>query len=94
LRFIAFWECDDENLEKYIEIWNERIKKDRTVKTILHPHTMADAPKGVKGFTIFETDKIEDIMEYVTAYGTIAKVNVVPIWEASEGAKLYQKMKK
>jgi len=93
MKFIAFLECDVEDLEKFIEIWDKRISTNHNLKTIFHPHTMADSPRGYKGFTIFETDCIEDIMHYVTEYGQVAKVQVIPIWESSEGAKLYQKLK-
>ena len=93
MKFIAFLDCDVADLEKFIEIWEKRISTRHTIKTIFPPHTMANSPKGYSGFTIFETDCIEDIMHYVTEYGLVAGVEVIPIWESSEGAKLYQKIK-
>jgi hypothetical protein len=93
MRFIAFLECGNEDLDEFIEIWNKRLSSSHTVKTLFPPHTIADSPKGYRGFTVFETDKIEDIMHYVTEYGQVARVQIYPIWESSEGAKLYQKIK-
>ena len=93
MRFIAFLECSQEDNDKFIEIWNHRISTKHNLKTVFPPHTIADSPRGYKGFTIFESDSTEDIMHYVTEYGQVAKVQVFPIWESTEGAKLYEKIK-
>ena len=93
MKFIAFLECASADLDKFIEIWDSRTKAGHTLKTLFPPHTMADSPKGYSGFTIFETDKIDDIMHYVTEYGQVAKIKIVPIWESEKGARLYQKRK-
>ena len=94
MRFIAFLECAAEDLDEMISTWNRRMKEGRQVKTLLPPHTMADAPKGVRSFTVFETEDEEEIMKYVTEYGVISKVKIYPIWESSRGAETYRKMKK
>lgn len=93
MKFIAFLECGQDDLDEFIDIWKKRVTASHTVKTLFPPHTIADAPKGYKGFTIFETDDIEDIMHYVTEYGRVAKIQVFPIWESSKGAELYKKTK-
>ena len=93
MKFIAFLECDSADLDKFIEIWDKIIKAGHTLKTLFPPHTMADTPKGYSGFTIFETDNIEEIMHYVTEYGQVASIKIIPIWESSKGAELYQKRK-
>jgi hypothetical protein len=93
MKFIAFLECDKNDLDKLIEIWNKRLSEHHLVKTIYPPHTIADSPPGYKGFTIFETDSVEDIMHYVTEYGLVAKVKVFPIWESEKSTALYQKIK-
>jgi hypothetical protein len=93
VRFIAFIECAEDDLDGFIAIWDKRVSARHIVKTLIPPHTIADAPRGYKGFTIFETDNIEDIMHFVTEYGRIAKIQVFPIWESSKGADLYKKMK-
>ena len=62
VKFIAFLECVTEDLDDFIEIWRKRTRSKHTVKTLFPPHTIADAPKGYSGFTIFETDNPDDIM--------------------------------
>ena len=59
----------------------------------LSPHTIADSPRGYKGFTVFETDDIDDIMHYVTEYGLVAKMKVLPIWESKRSTELYKKIR-
>jgi hypothetical protein len=93
MKFVAFLECSQDDIEKFIEIWNKRMSTHHNLKTVFPPHTIADSPRGYKGFTIFETDCIEDIMHYVTEYGQVAKVKVLPIWDSTEGAKLFEKIK-
>ena len=93
MKFIAFLECNKDDLDKLIEIWDKRLSEHHTVKTIYPPHTIADSPPGYRGFTIFETDNVEDIMHYVTEYGLVAKVKVFPIWESEKSTALYQKIK-
>jgi hypothetical protein len=93
LKFIAFLECATEDLDDFIEIWKKRMHSKHTLKTLFPPHTIADAPKGYSGFTIFETDDPDDIMHYVTEYGQVASVRVYPIWESEKGAELYQRLK-
>jgi hypothetical protein len=92
LKYIAFLECAAEDLEDLIEIWRRRTKSGHVVRTILPPHTMASTPKGYSGFTIFETEKEEELMHYVTEYSQVASVEVVPIWESKISAELFQKL--
>jgi hypothetical protein len=93
MKFIAFLECGSEDLDKLIDVWNKRLSEKHTMKTIYPPHTIADSPRGYKGFTIFETNDIEDIMHYVTEYGLVAKVKVFPIWESKKSTELYKKIR-
>ncbi|MFC1804023.1 DUF3303 family protein [Thermoproteota archaeon] len=93
MKFIAFLECGTEDLDKLIDIWNKRLSDKHTMKTIYPPHTIADSPRGYKGFTIFETDDIEDIMHYVTEYDLVAKIKVYPIWESKKSTVLYKKIR-
>jgi hypothetical protein len=93
LKFIAFLECANEDLDEFISICRKRTRSKHTVKTLFPPHTIANAPKGYSGFTIFETDDPDDVMHYVTEYGQVASVQVYPIWESEKGAELYQRLK-
>jgi hypothetical protein len=93
LKYIAFLECNSEDLDDFIEVWHKRTKAGHTVKTLFPPHSMANTPKGFSGFTIFETDSEEEMMHYVTEYSQVASVEVSPIWESKKGAELYQKLK-
>ena len=93
MMFIAFLESTSEDLDKLIEVWDKRVSEKHTMKTVFPPHTIADSPRGYKGFTIFETDTIDDIMHYVTEYGLVAKVQVYPIWESKKSTALYKKIK-
>jgi hypothetical protein len=94
LRFIAFIECATEDLDRFIEVWESRTGARHTVKTVLPPHTIAETQRGYSGFSIFETDDIEDIMHYVTEYGQLAKVKILPIWESKKGAALYRSLER
>ena len=78
MRFIAYLECGSEDLVELIDIWDKRLSEKHTMKTIFPPHTIADSPRGYKGFTVFETDDIDGIMHYVTEYGLVAKVKWSP----------------
>ena len=93
MRFIAYLECGSEDLDELIEIWNKRLSGKHAMKTIFPPHTIADSPRGYKGATVFETDDIDDIVHYVTEYGLVAKVKVLPIWESKRSTELYKKIR-
>jgi hypothetical protein len=93
MRFIAYLECGSEDLDELIDVWDKRLSGKHAMKTIFPPHTIADSPRGYKGFTVFETDDIDDIMHYVTEYGLVAKVKVLPIWESKKSTDLYKKIK-
>ena len=53
MKFIALLGCDREDPDEFIEIWNRRLPPSHTIKTLFPPHTIADSPKGYRGFTIF-----------------------------------------
>ena len=93
MRFLAYLECGSEDLDELIDIWNKRHSGRHTSKTIFLPHTIADNPRGYTGFSVFETDDIDDIMHYVTEYGLVAKVKVLPIWESKKSTELYKKIR-
>lgn len=93
MRFIAYLECGSEDLDELIDIWDKRLSRKHAMKTIFPPHTIADSPRGYKGFTVFETNDIDDIMRYVTEYGLVAKVKVLPLLESKKSTELYKKIK-
>ena len=92
MKFIAFLECESDDLDDLIEIWNRRIKAGHTVKTLFPPHSMANTPKGYSGFTIFESESEDEIMHYVTEYGQVANVTITPIWESKKSSDLHQRL--
>ncbi|MFP3951992.1 MAG: DUF3303 family protein [Candidatus Bathyarchaeia archaeon] len=94
MKFIAFWEGETDIFEDFVEIWRKRVSENRQVQTLLPPHTIAEASSGFKGFTVFEAEDADEIMEYVTDYGSIADVKILPIWESSKGTEMYKEKKK
>jgi len=78
MRYIAFWELDMGDMAKVVEKMKTRKKR---LKTVLPPHGIGGQPKG---FTIFETDREQDLVDYVAHYGPELRIKVYPIWESSK----------
>ncbi|UCH58047.1 MAG: hypothetical protein JSV18_03900 [Candidatus Bathyarchaeota archaeon] len=86
MRYIAFWDLDMEDTAKVVEKMRARKKR---LKTILPPHGIGGQPKG---FTIFETDDEQDLVEYIAHYGPELRIKIFPIWESSKTIAAWEKL--
>jgi hypothetical protein len=95
MKYIAFWEIESENLDHVIATWEKRQHSGGQVKTLFSPHTFAETETGVSGFTIFETEREEDLATYVTEYLLAgARMTIHPIWDSSKGIQIYRQLAK
>lgn len=78
MRYIAFWELDMEDMAKVIKKMGNRKKR---LRSILPPHGIGGQPKG---FTIFETDDEQDLVDYIAHYSPELRIKIYPIWESSK----------
>jgi hypothetical protein len=96
LKFIGFWEYaledTDKVLEKFMKMTAEREKgSEKYPKLIFGPYHIGGESKG---FTIFETDNIDQLTNTTIHYIPEMKWKFVPIHESSKTAELYLKSKK
>ena len=88
MKYIAFWELDMEDMGAIVKKMKTRKKK---LKTILPPHGIGGQPWG---FTIFETDEEQDLIDYVAHYGPELRMEIYPIWESSKTIAAWEKSNK
>ena len=87
MRYIAFWELDMEDMEKVIEKMKTRKKK---LQTLFPPHGIGGRPWG---FTVFETNNENDLIDYVNHYAPELSIEIHPIWESSKTIEAWEKAK-
>ncbi|MGD2142576.1 MAG: hypothetical protein PVH79_03740 [Candidatus Bathyarchaeota archaeon] len=88
MRYIAFWELDMEDMEAVVEKMETREKK---LNTLLPPHGIGGQPWG---FTVFETDDEQDLVDYVAHYAPELRMEIYPIWESSKTIAAWEEAKK
>ena len=81
MRFISFWEWDPKDSKVVIDKFMKRAHK---LKYIFKPHTVGGQHKGI---TVFETDSIADITDYITYYSPELRLKVYPVDNAEDTAK-------
>ena len=67
-----------EDMAKVVEKMGTRKRK---LKTLLPPHGIGGQPRG---FTVFETDREQDLVDYVAHYAPELRIDIHPIWESSK----------
>ncbi|MFX0062782.1 MAG: MBL fold metallo-hydrolase [Candidatus Hermodarchaeota archaeon] len=88
MRFVAFFEVPEEELDNYIERWKERLPSKNDVKIKIQPHTLGESCNGITGFVVFESESFKQVKEYLSKFiQTGAKINLHLTWEDSELAK-------
>ena len=97
MKYIVFSESKPEDYDKVIEkrkqLLEERKKNpEKYTKALFPTHRMGGALTG-KSFTVVEATE-EQIMNVALLYGTIVKLEYMPIFEYDKVNDLYQKMKK
>lgn len=81
MKYIAFWEFDPEHLRSLIEKF---MKSKVGLKLLFEPHGIGGQNKG---FTIFETDSAEDILNYVAYYSPELRFKIFPITSSMDASK-------
>jgi len=96
MKFIGFFEYKAEDIDKVIEKFKlltaEREKGiTKFAKVILGPLNFTGETKG---FTVFETDDPDTLMNTALFYIPVLNYKFIPIQESSRGVELWAKMKK
>ena len=96
MKYIWFWEYNSEDMfemfEKDGDIALEREKEpDKYPKTIFKPHWLGMENKG---FTIYEADDPQQLVNMAAKFFPEKKSEFVPIFEKSMVKEAYIKMKK
>jgi len=81
VKFISYWEWDPKDTKAVIDKFMKRKYK---LKVIFEPHTVGGQHKGI---TIFETDSIDEISDYITYYSPELKMKVFPLASSADTAK-------
>ena len=96
MKYICFWEFKPEDFDKIIEKYKQAMKDrekfpEKFPKILFPPHSLGGEWKG---FTIYETDTPEPLLNLVLHYSPEEKMKFVPILESVKALELYLKMKK
>jgi hypothetical protein len=95
MRFIWYWEYNQREALKMFEV-NRRVGEDRKKhpdkypKLIFGAHWLGMEPKG---FTIYEVDNSQQIVNLEVAFSPIKKSKFVPIFEHKSVVETYEKEK-
>ena len=88
MKFTAFFEIRQEELNNFIETWRDRLPSDARVRIVLPPQIFAENVNGIRGFVVFESNEFEDVTDYLTRFESAgARIQVMPVWEDSELAR-------
>ena len=97
LKFIGFWEYALEDVDKVLEKFmkmtalREKGTAEKYPKLIFGPYHIGGESKG---FSIYETDDIDQLTNTTIHYMPEMKWKFAPIHESSKTAELYLKSKK
>jgi hypothetical protein len=96
LKFIGFWEYCLEDVDRVVEKFKkmtaEREKEtEKYPKLVFGPYHIGGESKG---FTVFETDSIDQLTNTTVHYLPEMKWKFMPIHESGKVAELYLKSKK
>ena len=94
MKYIAFLKMSPEVVDRALEVDKKRKEEGRAVKTIFPSHVVANTSDGILELVIFESEDELEIAEYVQAYTSVGvKMKVYPIWQSSEGFKIWRKIR-
>ena len=103
MKYLAFLEYDWKDIEKVGGAWKKILDdreegSDKWPKRIIDTYRLeADLPKltkEVQGFTIFETEKEEHIINEVYQFAPFIKFKFIPIVDSRKAYQLYMGWKK
>jgi len=94
LKYICYYECKEEDLDTIIPKFQEMIKLRETgdFPTGITPTYWV--PGEIHGFTIYEVDDPQQIIDHYLHYFPEMKLKWKPIIEATDFVKTYMKKKK
>ena len=95
MRFIWYWEYNQREALKMFEV-NRRVGEDRKKHPDKYPRLIFGAPwlgMEPKGFTIYEVDDPQQIVNLEVAFSPIKKSKFVPIFEHKSVVETYEKEK-
>ena len=88
LKFIAFWEYDPTDMKQLID----KFTKSKTgLEVLFEPHGIGGQHKG---FTIFEADNIDEIINYIVYYTPELDFKIYPIIKSADSAKKWLESQK
>jgi len=97
LKVIGFWEYKQEDVNKIVERWMERLKVQNNPdfpKTIYGPFQLYAPifPRDTsQGFTVLEVERNEQLAALSTFYIPVAKWTFIPVLENSIGVEILRK---
>lgn len=82
LRYVAFFEVPEDQLDNFYETWKERKLTGDTFTVKLPPHSIPELYHGITGFTVFESGNLEKVKNYLAKYTEMGvTVKLFPLWE-------------
>jgi 7,8-dihydropterin-6-yl-methyl-4-(beta-D-ribofuranosyl)aminobenzene 5'-phosphate synthase len=92
MKYIAFIEIPQVNVEQYLEIWKNRIPEN--IKIIFPPQILSRTENNFSGVVVFEPKDFSDIFNYLEKYKSAGfKISISPIWENTEMSKILGKFR-
>jgi len=90
MRYVAFWEMDPNDMAKVIAKFSKRDSRPNIgdFKTVFGPVSYGGGPKG---FTVFETDNLDALVNYTNYYIPELKMTIYPCHDSSFTAQNWVK---
>ena len=86
MKYIAFIEIPHTNVDKYLEIWKNRMPEN--IKIIFPPQFLGITEYNFSGVVVFEPKKDSDFFNFLEKYKSAGfKISISPIWENTEISK-------
>ncbi len=83
MKYIAFIEIPHTNVDKYLEIWKNRMPEN--IKIIFPPQFLGITEYNFSGVVVFEPKKDSDFFNFLEKYKSAGfKISISPIWENTE----------
>ena len=87
MKFIAFFEFQQDRLEKFLETWSGANQTVINIEILYPFHIIAETYKGITGFVIFKSENIlsPEIGNFLVKYAQKGvNIKLMPIWENSK----------
>lgn len=87
MKFIAFFEFQQDRLENFLETWSGANQTVINIEILYPFHIIAETYKGITGFVIFKSENIlsPEIGKFLVKYAQKGvNIKLMPIWENSK----------